>query len=521
LSSLRQDDAFLVTGAGTVTGNYRTQYYLTVLTNPSEVLTLDSGAVAGEGWYNEGKNAKVTAVQNVDKVVGDSRYDFRSWTGATLSGEPNNQATVLMDSAKTVTANYQLQYHLTVISEFGNTLGEGWYDPTNWLDPSTYAFAGVDINSYFVPFDTDAHLMGWDLNGSYYGPYIPWFDGNYWSLPIYMDGPKTAEAIWCVKYYLTVNANPSEVLTLDPGAVTGEGWYNRGATASVSAEQNVDKVAGDSRYDFRYWSGDTTTTSGNLATVYMDSAKSVTANYQLQYSLTMITNHGTVSPGDGWYDEGVTVAISSSAPGYIFGGWLGTGDGSYTGIINLSSVIMNSAIVQEAVWAPEGGASPLEDERTGLVIVIDVEGYVASYPVTPDGALLVDVVQTSPDGNLTLSIPVGTLVLNPDGSPAYNNVDPDVIGIRAGAIASADGGSVIQAYDLTPTGLYFVNGEATLTARYNSDNVPEGTNVTWASYNADTGTWNDMETSGTVAADGEPLAACNTTSLTVFALIAK
>ncbi len=102
-----------MTGAMTFTADYKTQFYLTVDTNPTEVLTLNPSAVSGQGWYDSETTATVDAVQNVDQVLGQSRYDFRSWTEAPPTGTPN-QATVLMDTAKTATANYQLQYKVHV-----------------------------------------------------------------------------------------------------------------------------------------------------------------------------------------------------------------------------------------------------------------------------------------------------------------------------------------------------------------------------------------------------------------------
>jgi len=87
-------------------------------------------------------------------------------------------------------------------------------------------------------------------------------------------------------------------------------------------------------------------------------SKTVTANYVLQYKLTMATNFGTTSPtaGDYWYDNGTVVSISATAPDagpgeqYVWSGWTGTGTGSYTGPSNSAQVTMSSAITETASW---------------------------------------------------------------------------------------------------------------------------------------------------------------------------
>jgi len=74
----------------------------------------------------------------------------------------------------------------------------------------------------------------------------------------------------------------------------------------------------------------------------------------------MSTNYGTVSPGSGWYDEGSVVTISATAPPlvysadqerYIWLGWTGSGDGSYSGTDNTASITMNGPITETAAWA--------------------------------------------------------------------------------------------------------------------------------------------------------------------------
>ncbi|RZB32641.1 MAG: hypothetical protein AEth_00319 [Candidatus Argoarchaeum ethanivorans] len=81
-----------VSGADSLTFNYKTQYYFTVETEPSE---LDNPQ--GSGWYDSG----TTATASVSAVGG---YTFQYWTGD-ASGT-GLSTTVTMNAPKTATAYY-------------------------------------------------------------------------------------------------------------------------------------------------------------------------------------------------------------------------------------------------------------------------------------------------------------------------------------------------------------------------------------------------------------------------------
>jgi hypothetical protein len=93
-----------------------------------------------------------------------------------------------------------------------------------------------------------------------------------------------------VNFYLTLDTSPSEVLTVDPEAVTGEGYYASGSWVTIDAKQTV--TSGAVSYEFVEWS--TTDTSaappeyvedltGNQALILMDSDRTVTAIYEEQF----------------------------------------------------------------------------------------------------------------------------------------------------------------------------------------------------------------------------------------------
>jgi hypothetical protein len=552
-------DNFDLNSPMTVTANWNTQYYLSVNNG-------GHGSVYGSGWYDENTDATFGVVSTtVPSSEDGKRYVFDDWNGSPCGAYNGSdpEYTITMTKHFVETATWDTQYRLIMYSTItdatgtvagGTTdpsVGEHWYNAGTWVEIQAYAPTTVDGERYVwngwtgTPEDDDDgggchHCCdcGGGCNGGDCEGYTGLGTGTTHSAFIKMNCPITETASWDHEYRLIMESYVTDATGTVAGGTTdpsvGEHWFLAGTDLDISAFAPALTYLDGERYTFDGWAGSGCgeyTGFDETAGITMNGAITEAATWLHEYRLTMQANYGTTTPslGEHWYLAGLNVPITAISPvplpfeTYDWNGWTGTGCGSYTGTDNPSDVDMFSPVTQTASWiytfTPAGGGNT-PDENTGLVIVIDVEGNIVSYPVTPDGALLEDVVQNSPDGNLTLSIPVGTIVLNPDGTPAYLNPDPDVIGIQAGAVASAGDNTIIQAYDLTPSGLYFVNGQATLTSTYSPDNVPEGKSVTWAYYDASTNSWVDVETSGSVAAGGEPAAACTTSSLTVFALIA-
>jgi uncharacterized repeat protein (TIGR02543 family) len=131
-------------------------------------------------------------------------------------------------------------------------------------------------------------------------------------------------------YALTVTATNGTV-TKSPNATA----YESGTVVALTAVPA-------NGYQFTGWSGDLTGTM-NPATITMNSAKSVTANFASQtYALTVTATNGTVtkSPNAATYASGTVVMLTAvPATGYQFTGW----SGDLTGTMNPASITMNSA----------------------------------------------------------------------------------------------------------------------------------------------------------------------------------
>jgi len=153
-------------------------------------------------------------------------------------------------------------------------------------------------------------------------------------------------------HYLTVRTDPTGIVE-----IPGEGWYRDCTNVSLTAPGLVD-VSEGTRYRFEYWDvdGKSKETGKNTIHVIMSCDHTATAHYTIQYYLTMFTNYGTVTPGDGWHDAGAEVTIDAFPPEadpgerYVWNGWTGIGEVSYTGDAKTASIIMNNPINETASW---------------------------------------------------------------------------------------------------------------------------------------------------------------------------
>jgi len=91
-----QSDPILMDGPKTAIASWKTQYYLTVKTNPSGIV-----AIPGTGWYDESTNVPLTA----PSVTG---YTFLNWTVDGVSqGDGVKSIHIYMNAPHTATAHYK------------------------------------------------------------------------------------------------------------------------------------------------------------------------------------------------------------------------------------------------------------------------------------------------------------------------------------------------------------------------------------------------------------------------------
>lgn len=241
---------------------YNQQYQLTLNTNPSSL----SNAVSGGGQYTQGSSASFAANQNIIQVSQDTRYIFSNWTGD-YSGS-GLTGSVTMSAAKSVTAVYQLQYYLSLNAQPSNApslQGSGWFNAGT--------SAVISIPSQVVPVNSGSQLAfsGWTVDGS--------VSQTGSTLTVQMNAPHTVIAQYNQQYFLTVSSNQ--------GSVSGQGWYDAGSTAQVSASTPPSPSYGINMV-FNGWQGDIQSSSQST-TVLMDGPKSVTATWNTDPTVLYVT----------------------------------------------------------------------------------------------------------------------------------------------------------------------------------------------------------------------------------------
>jgi PKD repeat protein len=252
-----------------------------------------------------------------------------------------------------------------------------------------------------------------------------------------MTEPKTVTVVWTTQYYLTV--------TSAYGNPQGAGWYNAGATASWSVTNPHPVSDGVRRFT-------DDPTSGEFV---MDSPKSVTVSWRLQYRLITAANppeQGSVDPsGENWYDAD-SVAHLTVTPnvGYVFY-W----SGNLSGIDSPKDLLMDGPKIVTAnfVLMPiaDFSASPRSAIAPSLTVQFTDEsaGSITSWEWDFDNDGTVDSTLPTPDpytyasaGRYTVKLTVtGLGGGHSETKTDYIRVcnDADAIYVRTGGLDTNDG----------------------------------------------------------------------------------
>jgi hypothetical protein len=164
--------------------NYVAQVYLDVSTDPTGVTDVTTSA-----WFAKGASASVAAVPAEVEGTKGTKYVFTTWTVDSTPRSGNGFA-VVMDAPHKVVAKYDTMFLLTIVSDYGNPKGGGYYKSGDTATFSVDSPVGIGIQQVFVQWKGD--YAGTDPKGS-----------------VNMDGPKTVTAVWITNYvqlYIIVGA---------------------------------------------------------------------------------------------------------------------------------------------------------------------------------------------------------------------------------------------------------------------------------------------------------------------------
>jgi hypothetical protein len=385
---------------GSITGNYKTQYYLTVVS--------PYGSPGGVGWYDIGSTANSTLANGTVSIfAGSVQAVFTGWSGdATGTGLISNPIT--MSGPMTAIANWKIQYNLSVVTNPSNLPpipGTNYYDNWTWVAltapqyvPNATGVNGVRYN--FTYWDVDGASQGMGVN----------------LINIQMNELHVATAHFTVQCFVAFgqagfDGTATGTVVIVNGSAYAYGnlpfneWVDNGTTVSYQYSGIVSSSV--SGVQFRLSNvtvqASSTTVTSPIATITVTSPLTVTGNYVIQYNTTfyqtgvgsdftgisvVIDGLNYALPGSFWFDSGSMVsfaflsplvAIPTSRP-YFWDSTTGlsilqsdsiaiTGPGNVTGnyVSNVHNVIVTNITVNS--WVYEGYST------TGLFTIKDAGDY--------------------------------------------------------------------------------------------------------------------------------------------------
>jgi protein-tyrosine-phosphatase len=316
-----QSGTLTVTAAGTVTGTYTTQYYLTVTTVHS--------TTTGTGWYDSGDTAYAGVASGTVSGGAGIQYVFTSW-GTDASGSVYSASDgITMSGPKTASAGWKTQYQVTFSSSglggdaTGNLVSfsvsggsySGATSPIGVSGGSIWVDSGASVTYSFVgPVTSSATGKQYRI-GSLSGP----------GSPITVSAANTVSESYVVQWQVSFSqtgvnssAGSNAVLTVGStnyayNALPSNLWFDSGTAFSWASP-----VSGGSGTQF--------VLTGSSGSSPISAAGTYSATYNTQYQVTFVVSpsgSGSTSPAGAnvWEDAG-SLGISAIAnSGYSFSTW--------------------------------------------------------------------------------------------------------------------------------------------------------------------------------------------------------
>ena len=316
--------SFTVTEAKTLVANFSlNSYEVAAVANPSA-----GGTITGAGTFDYGTTATLTATVS-------EGYTFVNWTenGDVVSNSPIYSFTVT--SNRDIVANFEVNtYEITATANptnGGTVTGAGTYDHGTTVTLTATAAEGYHFVSWTKEGTEVSTSASYSFTVTEAGAYVAHFEMN--------------------TYEVTATANPT-------GTVSGEGTYNHGMTATLTA-------TADEGYTFVNWTENGSVVSTNATysfTVISD--RDLVANFQIEsYTIVVSATEGGTVTGGGTYDYGTNVTLSATAmDGYIFVNWTEDGievstEANYSFIVNSNRTLVAHFEEYHNHWIPVSSGS--------------------------------------------------------------------------------------------------------------------------------------------------------------------
>jgi hypothetical protein len=273
--------------------------------------------------------------------VGGKNYSFVEWRdqNGKLATSP-----IKVRGPLTLTAQYIISdLTLTVYDIPGTTISLGSVTKTIPVG-GTYVVFDITNGTYALSTTEYLTIVEGKVRIGFLNWRIPKGTGTEYrvsSINVTITGDSVVAEVSRVRQYYVVVSSPF-------GSPQGTGWCVANTTITISVTSPIDH-GNSTRHVFVRWSGDYSGTSSS-ASVFLDSPKTILAEWKVQYKLTVSSQYGTTT-GDGWYDRGSTATFSATPPTedgvqYFFAGWRG----SFSGTERTGRVEMDGPKSVSATW---------------------------------------------------------------------------------------------------------------------------------------------------------------------------
>jgi hypothetical protein len=336
-----------VTTSGSLTGNYKIQYYLNVTTSPIGV-----ASPSGTGWYDANTQATVSTSGFVEISPGLSRYRFNGWTTVDMSEitQPaQSPTTVTIDKPKNVTALYAVQFKIS-FSQTG--VSSDFTGKIVTIDINDYTLSNLPAQLWYDSGSTHAFTFNSPLIVSPNAKQYVWTSTSGLSTTeaetITISGSGTITGNYKTQFYLTTTSPHG---TPAPGST----WVDAGTSITDSINSPVPGSSG-TQYVCTGWTGTGSAPlsgTSTMTTFTMSQQTSVTWNWKTQYYLSVAASPPGIATvyGQGWYDPASHEPLTAPAvPGFAFQYWDVDGSSQGNGVTAIT-VDMNAPHVATANYA--------------------------------------------------------------------------------------------------------------------------------------------------------------------------
>ncbi len=175
------------------------------------------------------------------------------------------------------------------------------------------------------------------------------------------------------RVFVRIAGSPSDVqFAVDGSQFTGSHelvW--KYGTQHTLVTDPIQLENGLSRFQFINW-GNSSQTGSTVSVTALRNTSYVAQFAKYHFLEVAVVGPGSINIPSGWYRDGNTLEITASANTVPFSRWEGSGDGSYSGCLNPATIVMDTPIIQRAVFESNPQTVQVEllcNDSNGKVLV--------------------------------------------------------------------------------------------------------------------------------------------------------